>query len=371
MNESIYWRMELREALIDKFNDSDIRIICSDLGVDYEILSGDNKVERVISLIDIFDDKGNIPQLIQYCSRYRENVDWDRIAAAEKAERARQEANSRLMPPTSTPSTAAQQQRPVDLRTIAVAVVVALVMLVGAYFIFRPDSPPDSAATAEDSSTGQPTSQTAATPDAVAAAPTDEPTAEPTAVPPTPTTTPTPEPTAIPPTPTDEPTPEPTATAVPPTPTDEPALETATAVPVPTIAYPDGQRLELTYNPSSFYLCNPSRSRVLLLGITFEALDSAGRPLRHTLSSGGWTQIYRYVDGTSCTAFEVFGMEDPWIRPAYCRQYNATVNLENNGVEIFWAEREEAVAFRVLYDDEEIARCPLGRATCDIYVPAP
>ena len=108
-----------------------------------------------------------------------------------------------------------------------------------------------------------------------------------------------------------------------------------------------------------------------LSDISFEALDSAGRPLRYGISGDRWTQFYNFVDGSSCTAIEPFGVGGAWIRPAYCRKYNATVNLENDAVEIFWIEREGVVAFRVMYDGEEIARCPLGSATCDIYVPAP
>ena len=80
--QSPTWRARLRKALMDHFSESDIKSLCFDLTIDYEQLSGENKTEKVISLIAYCDQTDTIPQLIQWCSRHRPNVAWDEIEAA-------------------------------------------------------------------------------------------------------------------------------------------------------------------------------------------------------------------------------------------------------------------------------------------------
>lgn len=84
-----------------------------------------------------------------------------------------------------------------------------------------------------------------------------------------------------------------------------------------------------------------------------------------------WTQFYNFVDGFACTSIEPFGVGGTYLRPQYCRSYNASVTPEKDGVEIFWIERSGSVEFRVLWEGEEVARCPLGTHTCIVRVPAP
>jgi serine/threonine protein kinase len=160
-----------------------------------------------------------------------------------------------------------------------------------------------------------------------------------------------------------------------PTPTEEPAA-TSTAEPQPTSApaeatpvFPDGTPIDLVYNFDSFYLYNTSGERVRVSTISFQAIDEAGRPLRYGMEGNRWTQFYAFVDGYACNRIEPFGAEGPYLRPGYCRSYSATVTPARDGAEIFWRERDGAVAFRVLWEGQEIGRCDLAPGSCTVYIP--
>ena len=167
-----------------------------------------------------------------------------------------------------------------------------------------------------------------------------------------------------------EPAPEPTAvppTAVPPTAEPAPPADVPPAA-EPTVVYPDGRRLEMTYDANSFYLYNPSAERIRVRDISFEALDGAGRPLRYGMAGNRWTQFYAFLGEFACYRIEPFGMPG-YLRPAHCRNYSASVTPAQSGTEVFWIERPEAVVFRVLWAGQEVARCGLGTGSCVVFVP--
>ena len=147
-----------------------------------------------------------------------------------------------------------------------------------------------------------------------------------------------------------------------------PQPEAVVAPAEPTVVYPDGLRLELTYDANSFYLYNPSAGRIRVKDITFEALDGAGRPLRYGMAGNRWTQFYAFLGEFACYRIEPFGMPG-YLRPAHCRSYSATVTPAQSGDEVFWVARPEAVEFRVLWAGQEVARCGLGAGSCVAFVP--
>ena len=166
-----------------------------------------------------------------------------------------------------------------------------------------------------------------------------------------------------------------TDTAIAPTTASTSAAEATAAPPTdtpePTIAYPDGLRIELAYDDTSFYLYNTSSDRIRVRDISFGAIDEMGRPLIYGISGDRWTQFYGFVEPFSCYGIEPYGVDGVYMRPTYCQQYNAVVTPEEQGDEIFWTEKPDSVEFRVSWDGQEIARCPLGINTCVVYVPIP
>jgi TIR domain len=188
---------------------------------------------------------------------------------------------------------------------------------------------------------------------ATTAAPTAEPTTAPTDAP---TTAPTDAPTDMP-TPTSEPTAEATE-----------AAQSGADV-TPTIRYPEGRLLRLVYNDTSFYLYNPNATLVLS-PIKFEGLDAAGEPVNLSFPGSRWTQLFESVFRNSCAAIEPDTLSR-FLRPSPpCNAFNAIVTKAPTA-EHFWRTSSGAAQFRVLWNDEEIGRCPVvaGRSECEARLP--
>lgn len=169
--------------------------------------------------------------------------------------------------------------------------------------------------------------------------------------------------------PTLEPTPEP-ATAEPPTPEPTAVLPTSTvaATAQPTIAYPNGRRIELLYDNNSFYFYNPTNDRIDMRPLSFEAIDANGNPLRYQFDASQWTQFYTYVDDGNCDRLEIT-RSDGYLRPPQCRSYNASVTPDRDSDLVFWIAKPGTVQFRVSWNGSEIARCEIGVERCEVYLP--
>ncbi|MCC6893139.1 MAG: PT domain-containing protein [Anaerolineae bacterium] len=189
-------------------------------------------------------------------------------------------------------------------------------------------------------------------------APTDEPTDEPTSVP---TDSPTEAPTIA---PTDEPTAEATEAAT-------EAVASAADL-TPTVLYPDGRALQLLYNDTSFYVHNPatnSRATIAFTPLKFEALDADGNPIDFSYSGSRWATVSANLTAQGCGALEPVQLRQ-FLRPSRCEVYNANRNNLQSS-EYFWRTVSGGVTFRVLWNDEEVGRCPVqaGSNRCDILIP--
>lgn len=361
MDKSINWRRELRKAIEDGFDEEELQTLCFDLHIKYESLSGDNFSGKVRELIEFFERNKQLSKLIVYCKQKLTKVPWEEIEAAARDVDAGK-AQGFAIDESPRPAQKLFTQQTIIIA--GVVAVVAIIAIVAMFFASRSNRPEVSSQIATkvpervvvaSLETAVPTAETS-----------EEPAPTATKIPPTPTRKPSPEPTLVPTEqPTNTPAAEPTAE-----PTDEPVVEPSVMA-EPTVLYPDGARLELAYDANSFYLYNPSTTRIRVTPLTFEALDAAGRPLIFGLAGDRWTQFYSFIDGSACNGIEPFGVEGPYLRPQYCRSYNATITPTKNGDELFWIEREGVVEFRVLWNGEEVARCPLGTNTCELFVPAP
>lgn len=154
--------------------------------------------------------------------------------------------------------------------------------------------------------------------------------------------------------------------------TSEPVIITAiaTANPSPTVLYPNGQLLRLFYDQSSFYLFNAGNSSVELYRIQFESLNSQGFPVR-TFEGSRWTTFYNYVDAGNCALIGIFEETDNWLDPFSCTNYNARLTPLQSDEIIFWISQQGEAEFRVLWDNQEIARCAMTAPSCDIHLPSP
>ena len=65
---------ELRDFITKYFNDSELRDLCFDLGVEYENLGGDNKAAKARELVAYCQRHGRMTQLEETCRRLRPNA---------------------------------------------------------------------------------------------------------------------------------------------------------------------------------------------------------------------------------------------------------------------------------------------------------
>ena len=102
----------------------------------------------------------------------------------------------------------------------------------------------------------------------------------------------------------------------------------------------------------------------------FEPLDSTGLPTDRYFEGLAWTQFYGFVENGACVSMEIT-QSSPWLRPRECRYNNSLLLPPRTSELVFWVQHGDAVEFRVLWDGEEVARCPItGEAQqCDVYLP--
>jgi len=71
--------VQLRQVLVKHFSDSELRGLCFDLSVDYEILPGSDKARKVIELITFLEHRGRVPELVAMVQAQRPHLRWDDI----------------------------------------------------------------------------------------------------------------------------------------------------------------------------------------------------------------------------------------------------------------------------------------------------
>jgi hypothetical protein len=136
----------------------------------------------------------------------------------------------------------------------------------------------------------------------------------------------------------------------------------------PTIAYPNGRRIELLYDDNSLYFFNPTNDRIDMRPLSFEAIDANGNPLRYQFDASMWTQFFTYVVEGNCNRIEI-ARTGGYLRPPQCRGYNATVTPDRETDLVFWTARAGSAQFRVSWNGSEIARCEIGAGQCELYLP--
>lgn len=142
---NIHWRVELRSALMQYFDIRDLKVICFDLGFNYEELSGKNKDEKVIEIIEQCRRTGRVIDLLVICQNRRPNVPWDEIIEGAKHERVpRHQPKRKEITPQEIPAVSEDQVRSPQYRLwmIAIPVVVAVFIFAVVSWPTQPPPPP-------------------------------------------------------------------------------------------------------------------------------------------------------------------------------------------------------------------------------------
>jgi serine/threonine protein kinase len=187
---------------------------------------------------------------------------------------------------------------------------------------------------------------------------------------PTDTTAPTAIPTSVP--PTTAPTLIP-ATDVPPTDAPIPT-DAANAAPTleaePTVLYPDGLQVSLIYDTRTFYFANKSDQRILMQNLAFERLFADGQA-GDRYEGIRWGAFYPWSEPRRCIVLHL--PRASWRLPSGdCPNgYNSEIATQDG--ESFWMAADNSTEFRVLWSNNEVARCPVATSTeairCEIRYP--
>ena len=187
--------------------------------------------------------------------------------------------------------------------------------------------------------------------------------------------------TLVPPTETQLPSPEPVSATLAPTETLSPT-ETLTLVPpptidvnvTPTVKYPEGNQYSLFYNETSFFMLNRSYGYRSISGFTFQRLDQDGLPAEDIFQGYQWqTQDFDYLPRNFCVNITIYGdQEPPYINPSECRIGLLTTiqpRFDRPGEILFWTPKADSYQFRVIWLEEEVARCDIAAGACEVYIP--
>ena len=170
------------------------------------------------------------------------------------------------------------------------------------------------------------------------------------------------------------------ATPLPPsaTPTDTPEpspspAPTGQVSGAPTVAFPGGRRVQMVYDADSFYLWNPGSEQIPFSVLVFEALTADGQPAGYRFEGRQWAVTgFNALTTNGCAGLKAFEVSER--PPAQCLQLNSLRTPTMAQLEAdagFWFTRPGANAFRILWNELEVARCETEAQTCEVLLPAP
>jgi hypothetical protein len=68
--------VQLRRVLVDYFDEGELKTLCFDLGVEYEVLPGQGKANKARDLVIYLQHRGRIPELVKRVQQLRPNISW-------------------------------------------------------------------------------------------------------------------------------------------------------------------------------------------------------------------------------------------------------------------------------------------------------
>jgi len=69
----------LRKTIDKRFNEGELRTLCFDLGVDYDGLPGQGKVDKARELVSFLERRDRIPELVETGKQLRPDISWGSV----------------------------------------------------------------------------------------------------------------------------------------------------------------------------------------------------------------------------------------------------------------------------------------------------
>lgn len=144
---------------------------------------------------------------------------------------------------------------------------------------------------------------------------------------------------------------------------------TSTINPTATVKYPDGYWMTAFYNENSFYILDRGQASRSVAGFSFERINHDGT-FQNYFDGWEWEKFFRVIQPNRCISLELYPVQTPYLNPPECDKHIlSNLQLSATGSAVFWTPNETSAEFRILWLDEEIARCRIEAGVCDFYVP--
>ena len=123
------------------------------------------------------------------------------------------------------------------------------------------------------------------------------------------------------------------------------------------------------YNDNSFYMLNKGLASRSVSGFVFERIDT-NSVLQERFEGWEWEKYFTTIQPNRCLSLEVHDSPDPYLRQSECENkiLSPLVLIKDSG-KVFWVSDEPNGQFRILWLNQEIARCKIDEGACDFYVP--
>jgi len=123
------------------------------------------------------------------------------------------------------------------------------------------------------------------------------------------------------------------------------------------------------YNESSFYILNLGKGSRSASGFVFERVNNDGTFQDH-FGGWEWEQNFKVIQPKRCLILEIDHSPIPYLNPVECEKKGlSNLGLAPDSDKLFWTPSDNSLEFRILWLNEEIARCEIKTGTCDFYVP--
>ena len=66
----------LRQILNTRFSEGELKVLCFDLGVDFQNLPGDEKIVKAMELVGFLQRTGRLDELVRTGQSLRPDIDW-------------------------------------------------------------------------------------------------------------------------------------------------------------------------------------------------------------------------------------------------------------------------------------------------------
>jgi serine/threonine protein kinase len=151
---------------------------------------------------------------------------------------------------------------------------------------------------------------------------------------------------------------------------------TATAIPVTASAtstaqtYPNGYQMTAFYNESSFYLLDKGKASRSLSGFVFERVNN-DETFQNRFEGWHWETFYvKAIQQNRCVSLEIDKSLISYLSPVECANKGLSrLKPAMDADELFWTRNDSSAEFRVLWLNQEIARCKIADGVCDFRVP--